>query len=155
MTLRRLHTFLAPGAALALALAGCASERVPPFDPDTIPDAYRLPSGALMTPGSTRAWQVTADGDLYNGVWRMRVAPRAGNDTAGPPLRIAAEDRWLPVLHWVRRSGSVRWEFSAAALAQPAPRDSQLIVSLEIQAHNEGTSAAAARLELTLDAGEP
>jgi hypothetical protein len=144
---------LAPAFALVLALAGCANEREAAFDPDLVPDAYRYPTGALMTPGSTRAWQVTPEGNLYNGAWRLKVSPAAGPDTAGPPLRIAAEDRWLPVLHWKRRSGSVLWEFSAAALAQRAPRDSQLIVSLQVRAHNEGTTEADARLGLELEAG--
>jgi len=145
---------LAPALA-ALLLAGCATERRPEVDPDAVPDAYAVATGALMTPGSTRAWQVTPDGNFYNGAWRLRVTPTSGPDSAGPPRRIAAEDRWLPVLHWVRRSGAVRWEFSAAALAEPAPRDSQLVVSLEIRARNEGGAPAEAALELALEPREP
>jgi len=144
-------TLLAAGIAL---LAGCAREEAP-FDPDAVPDAYAVPSGALMTPGSTRAWQVTQDGNFWNGAWRLRVTPTAGNDTAGPPKRIAAEDRWLPVLHWRRTSGAVRWDFSAAALPARAPRDSELIVSLEAVATNGGAAPVEAQLALTLDDREP
>src|SRR5204862_7088538 len=66
-----------PGVARALVLlllawlvAGCAS-RAPSVDPDTIPEAYRHASGALMWPGATRAFLVTPEGDLYNGDWRV------------------------------------------------------------------------------------
>jgi hypothetical protein len=137
-----------------LALGGCARSATPPaatFEPDSIPDAYAVPSGALMTPGSTRAWLVTPAGDFYNGAWLVRVRAIAGRDTALPPRRIAAEERWVPVLHWTRRAGDVRWDFAAVARNRGAPRDSELIVSLEVRARNLGAAPAEARLELALE----
>jgi len=139
----------------ALMIAGCGRAPAPSIDPDAVPDAYAVASGALMAPGTTRAWQVTGSGNLYNGAWRLRISPSAGKDTADSPRRIAAEDRWMPVLHWTRRSGSLRWDFSAAALAEPAPRDSELIVSLQIRVTNQGPAGAPARLELALEPNEP
>src|SRR5881396_2041943 len=110
-------------------LAGCApGRREPTFDPDAISEAYRRASGALMWPGASRAFLVTPEGDLYNGEWRVRFEPSAGGIAAGAPRVIAAEERWLPVLHWTRRAGDVRFAFEAAALG--ASRDSNLIVSL-------------------------
>src|SRR5262245_18762889 len=135
----------------ALPVAGCREGSIASFDPDSIPDAYSEPTGALMTPRSTRAWEVTRSGDLYNGAWVLRVLPMAGSDSASSPRRIAAEDRWIPVLHWVRRSGTVRWVFSATAANAPAPRDTQLMASLEIRAVNAGDTPVEARLILALE----
>jgi len=134
-------------AALAIA-AGCApAPRT--FDPDAIPEAYRRPTGALMWPGATRAFFVTPEGDLYNGEWRVRFDPSASGSLAGPPRAIAAEDRWLPVLHWTRRAGDVRFEFEAVAAG--SPRDSNLIVSLAVEIVNGGTAPVPARLAVRLE----
>jgi hypothetical protein len=133
---------------LAAWLGGCAP-RAPQFDPDSVPEAYRRPTGALMWPGATRAFLVTPAGDLYNGEWRVRFDLSAGGTHADPPRVIAAEDRWLPVLHWTRHAGDVRFEFEALAMA--APRDSNLIVSLAVRAVNRGASPAPARLAARLE----
>ena len=136
---------------LAGLVAGCAP-RAPSFDPDTIPEAYRHATGALMWPGATRAFLVTPEGDLDNGDWRVRFDLSAAGAPAMPPRVIAAEDRWLPVLHWTRRAGDTRFEFEAVAVA--APRDSNLIVSLVVRITNGGSSPAPARLAARLERPE-
>ena len=80
-----------------------------------------------MWPGATRAFQVTASGDLFNGAWFVRIAPGGDSVVAAPPHRIAYEDRWCPVAHWTRVSGDTRWEFEAAAFPEhePAPWSSR------------------------------
>jgi len=98
-----------------------ASPTAKRFDPDCVPDAFARPVGALQWPGATRAILVDSRGDLDDGAWRLTLDPVADGVTAKPPLRIASEDRWLPVLHWVRESGAVRWEFEAVAAPAPAP----------------------------------
>src|SRR5690349_5822877 len=99
-------------AALLLPLAGCsrgAGDRgaMPPpstFDPDSVPDAYRGSTAALMVPGATRAFQVRPDGALDNGDWIVRLDPSADGVASGPPHVIAYEERWRPVAHWRRWS---------------------------------------------------
>jgi hypothetical protein len=138
-------------------LCGCGAP-VPPraaFDPDTIPSAYARPSGALMWPGASRAFEITPAGDLYNGDWVVRVRPSSAGVLAGPPRVIASEDRWLPVEHWRRTSGPVRWEFEALALPEEAPRDTSLIVSIEVRATNTGLAPSEARLALRIGAPDP
>jgi hypothetical protein len=105
-----------------------------------------------MWPGSARAWYVDATGHLYNGDWEVRILPSSAGFPAAPPLRIAAEERWRPVLRWTRVSGSVRWAFEAVALPGLAVRDSGLIASLDITATNFGDLEAPARIELALGA---
>src|SRR5438046_10731431 len=76
-----------------LLLAGCArheSSSARAWDPDSIPEAYAHPSGALMWPGAARAWYVTPEGHLYNGDWQLSIAPRAGGATAAPRPPLAA-----------------------------------------------------------------
>jgi hypothetical protein len=104
-----------------------------------------------MWPGTTRAWQITPEGDLYQGEWRVRLVPTSNGDTALAPRTIAFEGRWLPVAHWRRRSGDVRWDFEAVALPEPAPRDSGLFASVLIRATNTGSAACDARLEVRFD----
>ncbi|TMQ57213.1 MAG: hypothetical protein E6K72_03860, partial [Candidatus Eisenbacteria bacterium] len=118
-----MRRFAFAGALLA-PLAGCARERARDartFDPDSVADAFVQPMGALMWPGATRAFQVTSAGDLTTGAWALRVRPTCEGEAAAPPLRIAAEERWRPVLHWARSNGAVRWEFEAVPCAAPAP----------------------------------
>jgi hypothetical protein len=146
--------------AAALALAGCATrEGTPPsgagFDPDSIPDAYAHPTAALMWPGATRAVQVTPAGDLYNGEWTLGIEPAADSAAAGRPRVVAFENRWLPVAHWTRHSGDVRWTFEAAPFPGPGMRDSGLVVSLLVRAVNHGAAPHSARLDLTLRPPEP
>jgi hypothetical protein len=149
----------ASGTVLALALmqlaAGCAREpaRVVsrPFDPDTIPEAYARSTAALMWPGTTRSWQVTPAGDLYDGEWLVRLIPSSDADTAAAPKAIAFEERWLPVAHWKRMSGEVRWDFEAVGLPERAPRDSGLIVSVHVQATNLGSGDRTARLDVQVE----
>src|SRR5262245_2267775 len=74
-----------------------------------------------MWPGATRAYQVTADGDLFNGAWFVRVRPAADGVPAGAPPVLAAQDRWCPVLRWSRASGPVVWDFEAVAVPEPEP----------------------------------
>src|SRR5262245_21935679 len=89
---------IVPAAALLLVPAGCggkrgASEIAPAdFDPDSVPDAFLHPVGALMWPGATRAFQVTPQGDLTNGIWILRVRPSCDSTSAASPRRIAAEN---------------------------------------------------------------
>lgn len=156
-------------AALALVAAlalGCGNGSKAPggaFDPDLVPEAYARSTAALAWPGATRAFQITPEGALSNGDWMLRVRPASGGAVAALPRCIAFEDRWLPVAHWRRASGAVRWDFEAVALPEqaidpasyqgteiPAPRDSGLFVSLEIRATNLGPAPAQARLDLVL-----
>lgn len=117
---------LRSGLLLALVLpiaAGCVHQAPPRADwsPDSIPEAYRRSVAALMWPGTTRSFQVTGDGDLYNGAWYVRVRPEANGVPAPAPAVVAYEDRWCPVVRWTRTSGDIRWEFEAVALPEPAP----------------------------------
>ena len=89
--------------------------------PDSSEDAYRGSVAALMWPGATRAWQVSAAGDLFDGAQFVRVEPASDGVTAAPPERIWSENRWCPVLHWIRESGCMRWEFEAVAFPEPEP----------------------------------
>src|SRR5439155_9096117 len=141
----------AAGLAVLLSmLAGCGGEpaRVAAFDPDSVPEAYARSTAALMWPGAARAYQITPEGDLINGEWRVHVAASSGGVEAAAPHVIAYEERWRPVAHWRRTSGDVRWDFEAVALPEPAPRDTGLLVSLEVTATNLAAAARDARLEL-------
>jgi hypothetical protein len=143
--------------ALALAvLAGACTGRAPsvtyrPFDPDSIPEAYARSTAALMWPGTTRSWQVSPAGDLYDGEWLVRLIPSSDADTAAAPKAIAFEERWLPVAHWKRVSGEVRWDFEAVGLPERAPRDSCLIVSVQVRASNLGSGERTARLDVRVE----
>lgn len=133
--------------------AGCsASPRVATLDadPDSIPEAYAVATGALMRPGATRSFLVEGSGDLFNGAWRMRVRPMGAGVMADSPRAIAAENRWLPVLHWRRDAGVVRWDFEAAALPAPGRGDTSLVVSWEATATNSGSTPVDASLTLSL-----
>lgn len=114
---------VALGLAGAVAMGGCRPVPAPAASapPDSIADAYQGSVAALMWPGATRAYQVTADGDLYNGAWFVRIAPGSDSTVASTPLRIAYENRWCPIARWTRTSGSVRWEFEAVAFPEPEP----------------------------------
>lgn len=135
-------------------LAGCAPRSTPgpgaAFAPDSVPDAYREPSGALLWPFATRGFRVRPDGDLENGAWRVRLLPSADGVAASAPARIAAPDRWRPVLRWTRRAGDVRWEFEAVAFHPGPARDTGLFVSLRVSVFNDGPAARTARLDAVL-----
>ena len=146
-------------ASLLLALVllpGCsrreAGDGTTRFDPDSIPEAYARSTAALMWPGATRAWQITPAGDLYNGEWQVRLIPSAGADSVPAPRVVAFEGRWLPVAHWKRTGRDVRWDFEAVALPEAAPRDSELIATVRVQATNTGTVERTVRLEIRLEA---
>lgn len=112
------------GASVVLTSAGNSPAALPtsPHTPDDrIPDAYRGSVAALMFPGATRSFQVTSSGDLYNGVWSIRIEPGSGLLTASLPGRIAFEDRWCPVAHWERECGDTHWAFDAVAFPEPEP----------------------------------
>jgi hypothetical protein len=134
---------------LVLACAPSARSPVPDFDPDAVPDAYVGAGAALAHPGAARAWWVTPEGSLWNGDWYVAIEPSSGGDVAGPPRRIAAEDRWLPVLHWKRTSGAIEWRFELADGPSPS-RDTGRVASLRVRAHNGGAAPAPARLRMTL-----
>jgi hypothetical protein len=153
--------------ALLAALAGCGewSSRLGSgsIEPDSTPEAYRFSTAALAWPGATRAFQVTPRGDLSNGDWMLRMRPSSGPALAGPPRAVAFEGRWRPPAFWTRTSGPVRWDFQAVALPEtgvpsatyrgssvPAPRDSGLLVSLEVRATNRAPTRVPAVLELAL-----
>jgi hypothetical protein len=108
---------------VALGLGACRQAPVAHLSvsPDSIADEYQGSVAALLWPGATRAYQVTAAGDLFNGAWFVRFRPSCDGAVAGPPHRIAYEDRWCPVAHWTRVSGDIRWEFEAAAFPEPEP----------------------------------
>lgn len=91
------------------------------WNPDATTEAYHASVGALMSPWSTRAFMVTPKGDLFNGAWWVRLRPSSDGVPAGAPRVIAAEDRWMPVLHWRRMGGDLQWDFEAVAHAAPAP----------------------------------
>ncbi len=139
---------------LACALAGCGGgddgTTAAAFDPDSVPDAYRGSTAALMWPGATRAFQIRPDGDLYNGEWAVRFDLHGDGAPAAPPRVIAYEERWRPVAHWRRWSGRVRWDFEALALPGPGGRDSGLVVSLLVRATNAAASPLGARLAARL-----
>lgn len=139
---------------MAPALAGCGDRGAAPvaFDPDTVPEAYARSTAVLMWPAATRAFQVTPSGDLCNGEWTVRLRPESAGAMAPAPRVIAFESRWLPVAHWRRSSGGVRWDFEAIAWPEPAPRDSGLLVSLEARATNFSSETRVARLEAVLGA---
>ena len=146
----------AVAACALIAASGCSGPkeaRLPP-EPDSTWEAYSRPTAALMWPGATRSFQVTPEGSLYNGEWVVRLEPSSDGAIAPGPRAIAAEERWLPVLHWTRSSGDVRWDFEALALPEPAPRDSGLLVALEARATNRGATTHDARLAVTLAARE-
>ena len=132
--------------ALGLALAGCGGGRdaapLAPFDPDSVPQAYRGSTAALMWPGATRAFQIRPDGDLYNGEWVVRFNLAADGQPADAPRVIACEERWRPVVHWRRRNGPVRWDFEALALPAPGADDSGLVVSMMVRAINTASAPA-------------
>jgi hypothetical protein len=140
----------------AVVLGGCQSG--PPLirsaSPDSIADAYQGSVAALMWPGATRAYQITADGDLYNGAWFVRIEPVCDTTVASTPLRIAYENRWCPVARWTRVSGSVLWEFEAVAFPErePAPWSPRGALARFVAAREREADArkAAARF-----AGEP
>ncbi len=139
---------------LTLALTGCVGRRDQPsgpaFDPDSIPDAYRGSTAALMWPGATRAFQIRPDGDLYNGEWAVRFDLHGDGARAAPPRVIAYEERWRPVAHWRRWSGRARWDFEALALPAPGSRDSGLVVSLLIRATNTAPTPIEASIAVSL-----
>src|SRR5262245_51122169 len=108
-----------------------------------------------MLTGTTRAWQITPEGYFYDGEVKVRVEATSGAAVAPAPKAIAYEDRWLPVAHWWRRSADIEWRFEGAAFPEPAPRDSQLVASVEIRATNRGPSTAPARLALSLHSPDP
>lgn len=149
----------APAAALVIALAtGCApspagDERA--FDPDTLPEAFARSTAALMAPGATRAFQITPEGDLFNGAWRVRIRPGAGDSAAAFPRAIGSDERRWPVYRWTRHAGAVRFEFEAVAVPDRAPRDSALLASVRVRAENRGPVPAEARIEWALEGRGP
>ena len=68
----------------------------------------------------------------------------------GPSRAVAFEDRWLPVAHWRRTSGDVRWDFEAVALPGPGPRDSGLVASVLVRATNTAATERVASFEVRL-----
>src|SRR5947208_17021877 len=103
---------------------GCRGRtEVAAFDPDRVLDAFRGSGATLAWPGATRAFRIEPEGSLYDGAHRLRLSASvvdAGVERpASPPVRIAYEERWRPVAHWVERRGDVTFEFEAVALPRP------------------------------------
>ena len=121
------------------------------FDPDTLPEAFARSTAALMAPGATRAFQITPEGDLFNGAWRIGIRPAAAESAASLPRAIGADERRWPVYRWVRHAAAVRFEFEAVAVPDRAPRDSALLASVRVRAENRGGAPAEARIEWTLE----
>ena len=94
-----------------------------------------------MAAGATRGYQITPEGDLYNGEWKVRVHAGADGAEAAPPKRIAYLERWMPVAAWKRASGDVAWRFEAVAFQPPVAGDTGLVVSLLASAINHGATA--------------
>src|SRR5262245_53755175 len=146
-----------PGIRIALALVsaltlGSCSEQPPlraACEPDSIPDAFARPGAALLWPGMPRAFHVDEQGRLGNGLWRVSFTLAGGAPSY--PRRIVYEDRWLPVVHWTRHDGAVRWDFEAVAYPARADTDSVLAVSLVAEATNTSTTPQIARIVATLD----
>lgn len=139
------------GSLLAAGCAGIAADRAPrDFDPDSVPEAFARSTAALMWPGATRAWQITPEGDLYAGEWRVSFRPARGRDLAAAPPVVAFEDRWLPVAHWRRTGGDLRWDFEAVALPGPGARDTGLVASVQVRVTNTGTLEREAGLVVRL-----
>lgn len=140
--------------AVLLAAGGCAghpgSRDVGRSDPDSLPEAYRPSTAALYWPGATRAFQITPEGGLYNGEWRVLIDGFGDGQRLDAPRTIAYEERWRPVAHWRRRSGRVRFDFEAVALPFPGASDTGLVVSLRVTATNSADSPLSADLALTL-----
>jgi len=88
-------------------------------DADSWPDPYYQATAALMAPGASRSFQIQPSGNLYNGVWQVRLTPAEDDRAVAPPRRIAYEDRWCPVAYWVEHGRAVRWDFEAVALLMP------------------------------------
>jgi len=141
---------------LSLLVTGCttttADRASRAFDPDSVPEAFARSTAALMWPGATRAWQITPEGGLYAGEWQVDFQPTCDGRTAAAPRTIAFEDRWLPVAHWRRTSGDVRWDFEAVALPGPAARDSGLVASVLVRATNRSATARTVSLVVRLGA---
>jgi hypothetical protein len=145
---------------LSLCVTGCTvatGNREPrTFDPDSVPEAFARSTAALLWPGATRAWQITPEGGFYAGEWKVDFEPTGDGLAAPDPQVIAFEDRWLPVAHWRRTSGNVRWDFEAVALPgparwdDPAQRESSLVASVLVRATNTGSTACAAQLVVRL-----
>ena len=152
--LTRRYAALICFAALTTIAGGCRAPRANPvlpvasmFEADSVPEAFSTATAALMWPGASRSFEITPAGYLFNGAWELRIQPTAGRSLATPPRTIAYEQRWMPVAHWTRRSGSIRWDFEAAALPSPVSGDSGLFVSCLARASNLGPAAQTARLE--------
>jgi hypothetical protein len=146
------------GIALACAaLIGCSrgsdlatQEGALRFDPDSIPDAYARPTAALMAAGATRGYEITPDGDLYNGEWKVKVQAAVDGRTASAPARIAYLERWMPVAAWKRANGEVAWRFEAVAFQPPIAGDTGLVVSLLVSATNHGATPHTVDLDFEL-----
>ena len=152
--IRRCAALLAPACLLAIsaALSGCgAPAPESAWDPDSVADAFAQPSGALMWPGLARSFLVDSGGALLNGLWSVQFTPSAGGTPAGPPPRIASEERWLPVLRWNRASGDVHWRFEAVGRPARSDSDSVLAVSLRVRVVNSGSAEQRVKLEARLD----
>ena len=125
-------------------LAGCRpaepDDHAVAFDPDTIPDAFSSPTAALMYPGTSRSFQVTPEGNLYNGEMVVRIAAASDGAPSAAPKRIAYLDRWVPIAAWNRSNGDVHWHFEGVVHSFWS-QDTNLVVSLLVVAQNQGTAA--------------
>jgi hypothetical protein len=134
-------------------LGGCVpsvtSDHAVAFDPDTIPDAFSSSTAALMSPGASRSFQVTPEGNLYNGEVVVRIAAACDGVSSGTPKRIAYLERWIPIAAWNRSNGDVQWHFEGVVQTF-SPQDTGLVVSLLVVAQNRGTAAHTISLSFEL-----
>ena len=109
-----------------------------------------MTSAALLWPGASRSFFVDSTGDLYNGEWKVHVAPSVAGGIAGGSGPMQSDLDGTPILTWQRVSGPVRWSFEAVALG--APCKDGVAISLEIRAFNGSASAQTVELRTSFQA---
>ena len=112
-------------------------------------EVFKQATAALLWPGASRSFLVTQDGSLDNGEWITRLGISCDSVSAGAAPAITFDGDDLPIAHWERRNGDVRWHFEAVSL--PAFGDSDLVVSIQVSASNHGKQGHEAAIRATLE----